>query len=273
MSRILDALAKAQRESSSEPPRLKAVDELPIDHRDEGQPSLAPLPDRDLTLAQFTQRGLDVLARSYESVERACAMHRGVVPAGQSPARILLVIKGQRGADAPAAALAVAATLAEKMRSRALLVDCTGAAGEMATICRAPSASPGLAELALGTAAVADCVLRTELGDLFFLPAGVPAVGIEAASDDGAAMVRGGRGEDAARRAAIEMLARHFAAVVLYAGEAGEAAAAAGLTGVAEAVLRVGGPRAGDGVHGRLEAGHVPVVTLSEFVYPVTETR
>ncbi len=270
MSRILDALAKAQQGGAPPevrvppgggartPERVARRERLATPERDRLElPVVRQLPDRTLAVARFTPEAFAVLARSYESVERCCAIDRGLVLGPEArPARVLLVGTRGTGARTAAGALALAATLAEKTRSRVVLAD-ADSAGALARLCLPePGGSPGLRELGANPGELEACVRRTQLADLYVVPAGSASPPAEWT-------------QGAGLRHAVETLSAYFPFVVLHAGPLepnGDGAGASALVSLAEAVLLTDRePEPGEPGRALPVARNLPVRFLSEF--------
>jgi Mrp family chromosome partitioning ATPase len=237
MSRIHDALQKAQREREFQTrptgqdfavPGLKPVTpEKGMDVRGtSAAPLVRPLPDRDIPLVRFSAEGLAVLSRSYEPIERLCARPGGVILApGSRVLRTVLVAHAESAGNSAPTALALAATLAEKSKSRTLLVDGDAAGRALEAFCALDQRGPGLLDLVFARAEVGRCVRRTELAGLYYLPAGYLPDELDGKLETGAA------GQ------ALRSLLERFDFLVVAVGSLHEGALATELARHAEAVL------------------------------------
>ncbi len=187
MSRIHEALKKAEAErhasvSGPELPRehgiqgarapaaasVSAIPPVAVPHR---------LPDRQLAVARFSAEGEAVLSRSYAEVERFCSeVLEPALRGATAPVRVLLVTSLAPQAHPGKVALALAATLVEKLRLGIVLVDCAGTDRSAADLFETDRKSPGLADLIRDPSQPSRCVRRTVLQDLYFLPGGEQAV-------------------------------------------------------------------------------------------------
>ena len=220
MSRIHEALKRARREG--EFPALVPLPELadtPSVHAVTPEPTLRHLSERGMRPARFTPRAEAVLARSYDAVERLCTMHQGLALGPEVRARTILVAADAQDTDASPVALALAATILEKTKSRVALVQIDGARAE----------GPGLGGLftfdapGRGDAArdgLEAAVRGTPLGDLFLVPSlghgldrAVAAIAAEAGTPHGRPAGVGHHGP-----AALDPLLEWFSFVVIHGG-------------------------------------------------------
>ena len=231
MSRIHDALQRAQREGQHTVLEPRAPDRL----RESAGPSpaagseLRPLAESGLPTARFGPDALAALARGYESIERFCVRERGfVTEPGTRPARSVLVVAEAPGLDSSLTALVLATTLVEKARWRVALIDAEVDGPGLSDLCQSDGTAAGLWELVQQPGAPERSVWRTEFADLFYVPLGTPLANGE------------GRLEAAALRSALAGLLERFPGVVIHAGFGGQAWARA-LAPEVDAVLVVGG--------------------------------
>jgi Mrp family chromosome partitioning ATPase len=252
MSRIHEALKKAEAERRSAAPALEvsreggAPEARPVATaaRPAGMPSIRPvppsapavahrLPDRQLAPVRFSATGEAVLARSYEEIERFCADTLEPALADLKPVRVLLVTSLAPQAQPAKLALALAATLVDRLRVAAVVVDCASTDRGAAELFDGERRGPGLADLLRDPGQLTRCIRRTPLQGLYFLPAG----------ESGGAGERfpaneGGRAE-AALLPALERLQEVCHVIVLAADSVSSDPRVVGLAGLAQATVLV----------------------------------
>jgi Mrp family chromosome partitioning ATPase len=185
MSRIHEALKKAEAERRSsassveaarerEAPPVRPVAAQSARPAPPSVPGVARrLPDRQLAPVRFSPAGEAVLARSYDQIEHLC--RDTLEPAlgdDRAPVRALLVTSLAPQAQPAKAALALAATLADRLRVGVVVVDCAGTDRGAAELFDAERRGPGLTDLLRDPSQLTRCIRRTPLQGLYFLPAG-----------------------------------------------------------------------------------------------------
>lgn len=261
MSRIHEALERARREGATPvlgprpvAPRASDEREATLGRKAPGPSPLRRLSEREVRPIAFTPKGLAALARSYEPIERLFGLYRGpMLGIEGDPLRTLVVARPASDAAAAVAALAMAATLAEKSKSRVVLVDGDRAQQGLSELCAVERGSSGLWDLGLGEGEPERCVRRTALGGLYFVPPGNPI------SRDG--------DPEAALEQAFRFLRDCFDFVVVHAGAVFEDAWASLLIRQADALLLVASdPDAAlRDARGRLPARDVPLRVIEEL--------
>jgi hypothetical protein len=267
MSRIHEALKRARREGEFPAivPLPDRADAPPV-HAVTAEPTLRHLSERGVRHARFTARGESVLARSYEAVERLCTMGQGLALGPEVRARTILVAADGAETDAAPVALALAATIAEKTKSRAAIVQLDSALDGgpglrgLFTI-EPPTAGDG------SRPGLEPAVRGTPLGDLFLVPSlghcldrAVAAIAAEAGTPDGRPAPAAPRGP-----AALDPLLEWFSYVVIHGGAAPSDAQALGPAAEADAIVLVS-PRADappEGLRALLAARTRPLRTVA----------
>lgn len=188
MSRIHQALQKARREGVVAPPRRLAQEDPPAPAGSGPAPRpgrVHHVPDRGLRPAILSSAALEVLSHSYEEIERICGMEGGpVLGLATQAVRVLLVGGAEPGLDAASAALALAATLAEKQKARVAVAEADFTGRGIGRLVE--EGGPGMGDLLLETAGVERCLRRTELAGLYAVPAGTVPSGPDATDGEAA---------------------------------------------------------------------------------------
>lgn len=189
MSRIHEALKKAEAEGGASPPRSgpPRIKETPA-----GRPPDIPapprrLPERELLLARLSPQGEAVLSRSYEEIERLCSTR--VAPSlrdAAAPRRVILVTSLAPKARPADVALALSATLAEKFRLRVGLVDCAASRRGAAELFEIDAGRSVLTELRLEPGHPGRLMRRSVLRGLYLVTAPLSGPQAEVGRPDGA---------------------------------------------------------------------------------------